>query len=62
VQKTKRGFCHRIQAAPVGAHRFQQVECAHDVGLNKFTRAEDAAVDMALGRKVHDSAWLVLHQ
>ena len=50
------------QAHPISAHRLQQAEGAHDVGLDEVTGAVDGAVDVALGREVDHGAGLVLGQ
>ena len=46
------------QAVVVGTHRFEQVEGADDVGLDKVFRAVDGTVYMAFGGKVDDGARL----
>ena len=51
-----------LQTTPVGTDCFQQTEGADDVGLDEVFRAVDAAVDVALGRKIDDSARLVLSE
>lgn len=42
------------QVVPVTTHRFEQVKGADDVGLDKFTRAMDGAIDVAFSGEVDD--------
>jgi hypothetical protein len=49
-------------AAPVGAHGFEQVEGADDIGLDEFSRTFDRAVDVTLGGEVQHRARLVFGQ
>jgi hypothetical protein len=52
-----------VELAPIGARGFQQREAAVDVGAHELARAQDGAVDVALGGEVHDRARLELaHQ
>ena len=52
MQKPEGRFFSRGQVAPKAPHRFEQVEGAHDVGLDELARAVDGAVHMAFGREV----------
>lgn len=47
-------FCRLCQLLPIGSRGFQQAVGANDVGLDKIRRAVNGAVDMGLGRQVHD--------
>ena len=47
---------------PISARLFQQRPRAKDIGLHEFRRALDRAVDVALGREVHDGARAVSGQ
>ena len=49
-----------LAGLPVRAAGLEQVERALDVGAHERARALDAAVDVALGREVHDQLGLVL--
>ena len=51
-----------IQSRPIAAHRFEQVEGAHDIRLDEFTGAQNGSVHMAFGCKVQDGAGLVGRQ
>jgi hypothetical protein len=62
VQEAEGALGVRIQALPVRTRRFQQSEGADDVGLHESFRPEDRAVDVALGREVHDRPRLVRRQ
>ncbi len=62
MQKAKALFFSRRQLAPIGAHLFQQVEGSQHIGLDKRIGPVDGAVNMRLGRKVDDGAWLVRGQ
>jgi len=50
------------QRLPVGTGRFEQLIGADDVGLDKFCRAVDRAVDMGFGGQVHDGIRLEFQQ
>ena len=62
MQKTEAFFGLALQRVPVGAHGFQQMKGADNVGLDEFARAVNGAINMTLGGKVDDSAWAVLGQ
>ena len=62
VQEAEGGLLFRRQAVVVGTDRFEQVEGANDVGLDKVFRAVDGAVYVAFGGEVDDGAWLVCSQ
>ena len=62
VQEAEGGLFFRRQAVVVGADRFEQVEGADDVGLDKVFRAVDGAVYVAFCSKVDNGAWLVCSQ
>jgi hypothetical protein len=61
-KKRKGRFGVRFKPAPVGAHAFEQVEGAHDVGVDEIAGAVNGAVHMALGGKIHHGSGLVLCQ
>jgi hypothetical protein len=60
VQEPERLALARGQRGDVRAHRLEQLERADDVGLDERVGAVDRAVDVRLGREVHDRARLVL--
>src|SRR3990167_4092132 len=62
MQKPERSLGIGLQATKVGPHALQQVEGAHDIGLNEVLWSVDGAVHMALGGKVEDGSGLVLGQ
>ena len=54
MEEAERLLGRALERGPVAARRLEQRERADHVGLHKFGRAGDRAVDMALGGKVHD--------
>ena len=58
--ETERRLFFRRHLLPIGTRRFQQVECADDVGLYEFAGGIDRAVNMTLRSQVHHSIRLVL--
>ena len=62
MQQAKPRLVCTGQAAPIGTQRLQQVECAHDIGLDELCRAVDRAIHMRLSREVDDGAGSVLVQ
>ena len=62
VQEAEGGLFGLREAVVVGTHRFQQVEGADDVGLDKVFRAVDGAVYVTFGGEVDDGARLELGQ
>jgi hypothetical protein len=62
MQKAKGCLLIGRQRGPVRAHDVQQSEDAHDVGLNEFARAVNAAIYMALDREVNHCARAMLCQ
>jgi len=62
MQKTEvaaRGFFKR---APIGTHRFEQVEGAHDVRLDEIAGAMDGAIHMGLGGEIQHGTRLFFSQ
>ena len=62
MQKAKAALGFGTQTLPVAAHRFQQTEGAHNVGLNEVAGAMNGTVNMAFCRKVQHGTGLVLCQ
>jgi len=62
VQETERGLPRRGQLRPVAARGVEEAECADDVGLDERLGGIDRAVDVRLGREVHDRVDLVLRE
>ena len=62
MQQAEIAFPCICQAAPVGPHRFQQMEGPDDVGLDEFAWPVDRAVHVRFGCEVHHRARLVLCQ
>ena len=56
--EAKRAFFRLRQGQPVRTGGFEQAVGADDVGLDKVGRAVDGAVNVGLGRQVHDRLWL----
>ncbi len=52
----------RRHLLPIGARSFQQVECADDIGSDKFACRTDGAVDVAFRRQVHHGIGPVLRE
>lgn len=48
------------QAAPVAAHRLEQIAGTHHIGVDELARAVDGTIHMALGREIDDRAGPVL--
>ncbi|MCY1451930.1 hypothetical protein D9M71_688200 [compost metagenome] len=62
MQKAQRLQCIGRQRFGVGAHGFEQVESANDIGVDECLRAVDGAIDMGLGGKIENGAGLVLFE
>ena len=62
VQEAEAFLVGALQRAPVGAHRFEQVEGADHVGLDEIFGAVDRSVHMAFGGEVDHGARPVLRQ
>ena len=60
MQEAKNRLWLTWQATPIRAHRLQQPEGAHDVGLDEVFRAVDGAVNVRLCCKIDNGAGLVL--
>jgi len=54
-------FCAR-QFTPVATRRFQQMESADHIGLDKILGAVNGAIDMRFGGEIDDSPWPMLRQ
>jgi hypothetical protein len=50
------------QSFKVGSYFFKQIECAEHICLDEVARTVDGPVNVTFGRKVQDSARLMLRQ
>jgi hypothetical protein len=50
------------QSAPISQRRLKEQLSADDIGPNEFAGTIDGAIDMALGREVHDDVGLEIGQ
>jgi hypothetical protein len=62
VQKAEALFGLASQRPPIGARRFEKMEAADDVGLDKVLGTMNRAIDVRFGGKVDDRPRLVLRQ
>ena len=60
--KAKARFGVAFQPLPMTANRFEQVERAGDIGLDKGGRPVDRTIDMAFRGQVHDDLNVVIAQ
>ncbi len=60
MQEAKGRLAGFVQAAPVGAHGFQQAEGADDIGLDEVFRAVNGAIHVAFRSEIDHGARLVL--
>ena len=62
VDETEATAAIARQTAPIGERLVEHHERSNDIGLDEGRRPVDRAVDMALGRKMHDDVGLEARQ